>query len=71
MLCRPALIARLVTFKKTCYFKMLQGCWEECQSDAECWDWTRHNIKASILLFSLSAEVQLFSLEPVRFLCEM
>ncbi len=25
---------------------MLQGCWEECQSDAECWDWTRHNIKA-------------------------
>jgi hypothetical protein len=66
-----------IFFYKPVTLKMLQGCWEECQSDAECWDWTRHNIKArQSSFFSLSAKIELFSLETysqirVRFLCEM
>lgn len=42
---------------------LAQGCWEECQSDAECWDWTRHNIKLLYNHGVFSAFIALLAME--------
>jgi hypothetical protein len=44
----------------------LQGCWEECQSDAECWDWTRHNIKARQSSLFSPLRLSYFLWKPAR-----